>query len=160
MGNGMCWNFGIELWCNQEGKYMHLVADIRHLSSPYEMSLCSLGIMGTKYERAEMQENFEVLKGETLTVRVPHIYSSIEIANELRIKVRQPAHAELAYVSLRELQDETEVFVNLSGYETGNKLQIVLEQYDSLSNVQSALKVENLTVTIVLPQVTENLGMH
>ena len=26
------WNFGQETWCNLEGRYMHIVADLVHLS--------------------------------------------------------------------------------------------------------------------------------
>ena len=26
------WNFGKEVWCNLEGRYMHIVADLAHLA--------------------------------------------------------------------------------------------------------------------------------
>ena len=26
------WNFGLEKWCNLEGRYMHIVADLSHLA--------------------------------------------------------------------------------------------------------------------------------
>ena len=38
-GDGTTWTFGIEKWCNLEGRYMHIIADFSHLSS-YTMSLC------------------------------------------------------------------------------------------------------------------------
>ena len=42
------WNYGKEVWCNLEGRYMHIVADLSHLAgSSYSMELCSVGIMGT-----------------------------------------------------------------------------------------------------------------
>ena len=25
------WKFGKEIWCNLEGRYMHIIADLRHL---------------------------------------------------------------------------------------------------------------------------------
>ena len=32
------WNYGKEVWCNLEGRYMHIVADLSHLAgSSYEM---------------------------------------------------------------------------------------------------------------------------
>ena len=35
------WNFGKEVWCNLEGRYMHIVADLAHLELEYyEMVLC------------------------------------------------------------------------------------------------------------------------
>ena len=43
------WNYGEEIWCNKEGRYLHIVADLSHLSTEtrYRMSLCSVGILGT-----------------------------------------------------------------------------------------------------------------
>ena len=54
MGTGMDWTYGGEHWCNLEGSYLHIVSDMSHLqadSSNYIASICSLGVMGTKYER-------------------------------------------------------------------------------------------------------------
>ena len=46
------WNYGREAWCNLEGRYIHIVADLNHLvETGYNMELCSVGIMGTKYVR-------------------------------------------------------------------------------------------------------------
>ena len=30
--SGMMWNYGKEVWCNLEGQYAALVADLNHLS--------------------------------------------------------------------------------------------------------------------------------
>lgn len=49
------WNYGHESWCNLEGRYMHIVADLKHLEGlSYNMELCSVGIMGTQYVRDEI----------------------------------------------------------------------------------------------------------
>ena len=59
INGGKAWTYGKEVWCNLEGRYMHIVADLSHLlSSPYSftsytMSLCQLGIMGTEYVHTE-----------------------------------------------------------------------------------------------------------
>ena len=46
------WKYGEEVWCNKQGRYTTIVADlIRLADKDYEMSLCHLGIMGTQYER-------------------------------------------------------------------------------------------------------------
>ena len=46
------WNYGVEVWCNLEGRYVTLVADLANLKgTSYEQSLCSFGIMGVKYVR-------------------------------------------------------------------------------------------------------------
>ena len=48
--NGNVWNYGKEIWCNLQGRYMTIVADYSHLESQsYQVSLCSVGIMGTEY---------------------------------------------------------------------------------------------------------------
>ena len=48
------WNYGHEAWCNLEGRYTHIVADLSHLAGQgYSMELCSVGIMGTQYVRDE-----------------------------------------------------------------------------------------------------------
>ena len=50
--SGDLWNYGIEIWCNLEGQYVTMVADLAHLTgSVYEMSICSLGVMGAEYVR-------------------------------------------------------------------------------------------------------------
>ena len=46
------WKYGKELWCNLEGQYMTIVADLSHRTGTvYEQSICSLGIMGAIYVR-------------------------------------------------------------------------------------------------------------
>ena len=56
------WNYGKEVWCNLEGRYMHIVADLSHLAGQsYEMQLCSVGIMGTQYVRDKtLPETLEI----------------------------------------------------------------------------------------------------
>ena len=42
------WKYGIEVWCNKQGRYTTIVSDLTHLAGKiYEISLCHLGIMGT-----------------------------------------------------------------------------------------------------------------
>ena len=56
MGSGMVWPFGGEHWCNLEGRYVHIVSDMRAYEFPqvyYEVSVCMLGIMGTRYVRGQ-----------------------------------------------------------------------------------------------------------
>ena len=62
------WNYGKEVWCNLEGRYMHIIADLSHLAGQgYSMDLCSIGIMGTQYIRNEtIQEIVEIVQGEIL----------------------------------------------------------------------------------------------
>ena len=53
------WNYGAEIWCNLEGQYTTIVADLTDLSGAYEMSICNLGVMGTQYVRKWLKD-FEV----------------------------------------------------------------------------------------------------
>ena len=54
-GTIQMWNYGKEIWCNHQGRYMHIVADVKD-SDPnwYVMSLCNIGIIGEKYVRSNM----------------------------------------------------------------------------------------------------------
>ena len=48
------WNYGKVVWCNLEGRYIHIVADLAHLEGQsYKMELCTVGVMGTQYVRDE-----------------------------------------------------------------------------------------------------------
>ena len=52
MGVGMIWPFGAEHWCNMEGTFLHIVSNMKHMADQdYEVSICSLGVIGTRYVR-------------------------------------------------------------------------------------------------------------
>ena len=36
----IAWTYGKEVWCNLEGRYMYIIADLSHLVGSYTMSLC------------------------------------------------------------------------------------------------------------------------
>ena len=54
----MVWRFGMENWCNLQGQYMHMVADLEEhavnvgVADSEYVSICSIGVFGTKYARA------------------------------------------------------------------------------------------------------------
>ena len=50
--SGKMWTYGTEVWCNRKGRYLQIVADLSHLSGAYTMTICSLGVQGTVYERS------------------------------------------------------------------------------------------------------------
>ena len=86
------WNYGKEVWCNLEGRYMHIVADFTHLiGTNFNVNLCSVGIMGTQYIRADpLPETLEIYNNVLTTLSIPNIYSSPQLAigNILDIKLR------------------------------------------------------------------------
>jgi len=48
----MVWPYGKEHFCNLEGRYLHIVGDLNHLSGgSYEQTICTLGVFGTQYVR-------------------------------------------------------------------------------------------------------------
>ena len=63
------WPYGKENWCNLEGSYLHIVADLNHLMDAYgqiDVSICTLGVFGTKYVRdegASLPSNIELHEG-------------------------------------------------------------------------------------------------
>ena len=77
------WNYGKEVWCNLEGRFMHIVADLSHLSAlSYTMELCSVGIMGTKYTRDQtLPETLEIQSDGITTLTITNIYSAMPIGN-------------------------------------------------------------------------------
>ena len=114
-GIGMVHLGGKEIWCNRVGKYIHIVADLSHMSGQnYEVSICSIGIMGTKYVRAEtLQNSIEVVKGGSQTVLVvPNIYSSVPIGTTLEINLRMPEETLRPNVTLVEESGQTLVTID------------------------------------------------
>ena len=120
-GSNTVWNYGKEVPCNLEGQYVHLVAYLDHLSTSYEVGVCSYGIMGTKYVRAEpLPTSVEVSQGETTSVLIPHIYSEIEIGTEMAIDLRCANGTQLAFVTLTNKSGATEVYIDVAGVDVGD----------------------------------------
>ena len=130
------WTFGIEKWCNMEGQYVHIVADLSHLvTTTYEMSLCSVGIMGTSFERSEPVPNHtELTQGESNEIPVPHIFDEYRISTGLRINLRQTASAALPFVTISEEAERSIVRIDSIGLEIGD-YALHLESFDALSTL-------------------------
>ena len=89
------WKLGKELWCNLPGRYITVSADLSHLTkgtSDYGMTICSLGIMGTKYELpsgTSIPTKITMVDKEQKIVNIPRIVSSLTIGNTLKISLAQ-----------------------------------------------------------------------
>ena len=97
------WNYGVEAWCNLEGQYVTIVADVAHLSTAsYEMTICSLGIMGVEYVRATpLLTTVEVNQdSEPVVLTIENIYAAQTIGNTLSIQIRQKPGSELSEVKI------------------------------------------------------------
>ena len=75
---GDLWNYGVETWCNMEGQYVTIVADLADLSGhAYEMTICSLGIMGVEYVRATPAPTSEdITNNGEKTILIDNIYAA------------------------------------------------------------------------------------
>ena len=148
------WNYGKQVPCNLEGRYVHVVANLTELAKTntnYQMSLCNYGIMGTKYVRDEPVVGFvEIQEGETSVLTIPHIKSFYEIGTQLSINLRQPEDDQLEFAQLTndELEETTEVLINTQSLELGS-YWLTLESYNENSDVQSALKTDLIEVRVI-----------
>ena len=105
---------------------MYIIADLSHLLQPphsystYTMSLCNLGIMGTKYEHNEPPPTEITLeKGSTKTFDISHITSTLTIGNTLQINIRQRSGFQHSFVTLSNNADSTTVIIDGNGLSIG-----------------------------------------
>ena len=141
----MVWPYGSEHWCNLEGIYLHIVADLSDLMTAYgsfDTSICTVGVFGTRYVRDgdSLPTRIEIEQGATKSLSVPHIYSELVIGTTLAINLRQ-ASDQLSFVSFEENSGATEVLIDTSGVDEG-EYSMVLESFNTLSLAKSALKTD------------------
>ena len=99
---GDMWNYGVEAWCNMEGQYVTIVADLANLSGkPYLMTICSLGIMGVEYVRqTPIPTTVDIVEQSEKTLLIENISPAQKIGNLLDIQIRQKAGSEQNWVSI------------------------------------------------------------
>lgn len=157
-GIGKVWPFGKENWCNLEGRYLHLVADMtQQLSQVTDpdtetISVCSIGVYGTKYVRSsEVPSSLELVAGDSKTISIDNISSFFTLGNDLAINMRQSvASAALDFVTFTETSNATDVHIDSTGL-TGGQYTLTLESFNTLSVAQSALKTDTIQITIRVP---------
>ena len=112
----MIWPFGAEHWCNLEGAYIHIVSDMSHLAGEdYETSICSLGVIGTRYVRdgESLPSEITLVVGDSWSFSLEHIYSEITIGTTLQIAVREKNGSNL--ISLNERESATDLSIDTAG---------------------------------------------
>lgn len=155
-GRGYVWKYGIEKFCNLEGRYMHIVADLNHLTHHdyYTMTICSLGIMGTKYVRDgdALPSTMELHQGQTISLQVPHIYSAYPIGNTLKIDLRLGSSSTPMpkIVQMTRQSSSVDITIDAIGVPVG-AYELVLESFDANSKVQSTLKKDVIKVNVIGP---------
>ena len=150
--NAQVWNYGKEIWCNMEGRYMSIVADLTSLSSEssYEMSLCSVGILGTKYSRATTLPTPVIQSSDTYEVfTIDAITADPAIGNTLDIAIRlATSHSWLTIITDASVHY---LVVDAKSAPVGTHT-VELESYDKNSSKgvgnESTLKKDSLTITV------------
>jgi len=128
-----------------EGRYTFFVASTLPTSS---VTLCAIAVMGTRYLRVQsVVESLEMETGVFSYLTVPHIYSEEEIGNQLAVDLRQQGGAELEFVTFVNGVTSTEVIFDTTDVQIG-VYYLVLESYDTSSNVKSTLKTDTVTITV------------
>ena len=97
------WMYGKEAWCNLQGRYTQFVFDLsdRTAEDAYEISICSLGVLGTRYEREiALPTTLQGTVGNTYEILIAPILSVYTIGNVLDVKVRQKPGSELSWVTI------------------------------------------------------------
>ena len=146
----MVFPYGKEHWCNLEGQYMHIVADLSHLmvaeyNYEYEMSICTLGIYGTRYARDQnIPSSVQITKGDSMVLTVPKIYSTESIGTQLLINLRSSQ----SFVTFTENEFSKDVYIDTTELEGGSEIDLILESFNSLSIAQSTLKSDTVTVIV------------
>ena len=150
--NVKVWNYGRENWCNLQGRYTMIVADLSHLSGNYEMSLCNVAIMGTKYKPKlanPTKANVKTNSSKVLNMR--KVVADLAIGNDLDIKFRFKPGSELDWVTIGSscATDSCAITLDASGLPQGSTYELHLEQYDANSGgVDSTLYSETVKIKI------------
>lgn len=149
------WTYGKEIWCNMPGRFVNIVANLKHLTPPYLMSLCSIGLMGASYVRDEpLTEVIEVTQGQQVSFSVAHIYDEHTNGEvPLAVNLRQAAGAAdtLSFVSLVESESASVVAIDASSTPVGN-YTLRLESFDSLSPIKTTLRADQVTIVVLLAE--------
>ena len=86
---GASWRHGQEAWCNLEGRYTHIVREYASTLYASSLSICSFGVMGTRYIRDTAIVTFEVVAlGGSTVFNLDDIKSEFTIGNTLAPKMR------------------------------------------------------------------------
>ena len=91
--NSKQFQFGKEVWCNLEGRYMSIVAnftDVDSTDTDYTISLCHVAVMGTEYIRNGSLPSPTVMYSDepSITWKLNAISSKYTIGNTLDIELR------------------------------------------------------------------------
>ena len=154
-GSGYQWNHGKEVWCNKQGQYVHIVADLSSYGNDYTLSICALGIMGTRYIRdSQVPLALEVKAGATYSFEVEKLRSEFRIGNVIDVNLRQDSSHKLDWVSIKQ-RDPSLIILSPTKDIRAGKYTLALESFDSNSLVQSTLRTDKIYITVTGSQAVE-----
>ena len=135
------------------GRYTTIVADYEPISTLYTTispSICSFGILGTRYSRlTAAPSSIEIYANmDFATFTIAHISSELSIGNVLAISLRQKAGHEHSFVTFADSATETAIIID-SSQTTVGVYTLELESFDGASTIQSTLATDTVTVTVV-----------
>ena len=116
---------------------MHIVSDLSHFRDElYWVTICSLGVIGTRYVRDSnpLPAELNLFPGQTKSYTLPHIYSELEIGTKLAINVREKENLS-NLLTLTNREDSCDLLFDLTNAEPLSSFEIVLESYNTLSSV-------------------------
>ena len=149
--NHYLWNFGKEVWCNLEGQFVTILADLSALANEdwYTMSICSLGVMGTEYVRDKKPPTtIQLNYMEAYTLSVENIYSKETIGNVLDIQQEQASGSTLSWVTIIQ-GSPTSVTLSPDPKIAAGAYTLKLRSFDNNSGSKSTLKLDEITINLV-----------
>ena len=146
----MVWNYGTEIFCSQTGRYVHIIADLRHLAKKgYEVSLCSLGIMGTKFDREIVPvSQFDILHKSTESITVQKVEPVYDVGDKIDIRVRVIENpSDLNIKVINELNDSK---IEIDTWKTPpGQYNITYGSFNTLVHNSTVLKTDTLFITVL-----------
>ena len=113
------------------------------------MSICDLGVFGTRYIRdTPAPETLSLVLGDVKRVLIESIYAELPIGNTLDIKLRQKSGFELGFVTFEEVATGTNVIIDTIGLPIGT-YTLELESYDDAGGVYTTLKTDKITMDVI-----------
>ena len=113
-----------------------------------EVSICSVGVFGTRYIRAFDPPSSITLDASQKVLTVNHVYAEDDISDILAINLRQKPSAELSWVTIFNSLTSADVTINAKGVPTG-EYSLVLESVDTNSSLPTlVLKTDRVSIYV------------
>lgn len=141
---------------------MYIIADMSHLAGQaYEVSICSLGIMGTKFDRENpIADRIEVSHKSQSSILVEKVRPVYQIGDRVEIRIRVVSSGEIK-TSVLDVDEETSQIVLDTWQAPPGEYEVTFESFNTLVSHTTALKTDTITVIVVPkpPSFTESLPL-